>query len=42
MQSQKFTQKTIEAFQDAQQYAIEHNNPTVSPLHVIYALINQE
>jgi ATP-dependent Clp protease ATP-binding subunit ClpB len=42
MLPQHFTQKTKEAFQEAQEYAVQRHHTTLSPLHVLYALINQD
>ncbi|MCM1227654.1 MAG: ATP-dependent chaperone ClpB [Clostridium sp.] len=42
MNPQKCTQKTIEALQLAQSTAIEYQNNTVEPEHLVYALLCQE
>lgn len=42
MNAQKFTQKSLEAIQDAQDIAIEHQNIQIEQEHLLYALINQE
>ncbi len=42
MNTEKFTQKSIEAIRDAQNIAIENNNFQITPEHLAYALIDQE
>ena len=42
MNIQKFTQKSIEAIQNAQNIAIENQNPQVEQEHIILALLEQE
>ena len=42
MNTQKMTQKTIEAVQTAQSMALENNNPQLTPEHLLYALIDQD
>ena len=42
MNIQKFTQKSVEAIQLAQQYAAEHQNPQIEQEHLLYALISQQ
>lgn len=42
MNVQKFTQKSIEAIQSAQNIAIEYQNNAIEPEHLLYALLNQE
>lgn len=42
MNPQKFTQKSLEAVQDAHNIAIEHMNMQIEQEHLLYALINQE
>ncbi len=42
MNAQKFTQKSLEAIQAAQQISIEHQNMQISPEHLLYALLTQE
>lgn len=42
MNIQKFTQKSIEAIQQAQQVASEHQNPQIEQEHLLYALANQQ
>ena len=39
MESNKFTQKSLEAIQMAQQIAIKNGNPEVSELHLHAALL---
>ena len=39
MDIQKFTQKSIEAIQKAQNLAIEHENSQIDQEHLIYALL---
>ncbi|MDD2495835.1 MAG: ATP-dependent chaperone ClpB [Tissierellia bacterium] len=42
MNVQKFTQKSLEAIQDAQNIAIEHQNMQIEQEHLLYALVSQE
>ena len=42
MNAQKFTQKSLEAVQYAQDTAIEYQNNAIEPEHLVYALLNQE
>lgn len=42
MNAQKFTQKSLEALQDAQSLAIEHQNMQIEQDHLLYALVSQE
>ncbi len=42
MNTEKFTQKSIEAIQSAQSIAIENNNFQITPEHLTYALLDQE
>jgi ATP-dependent Clp protease ATP-binding subunit ClpB len=42
MNIQKFTQKSVEAIQNAQSYSIEYENPQIEQEHVLYALMTQE
>ena len=42
MNAQKYTQKSLEAIQDAQNLAIEHQNMQIELPHLAYALLNQE
>lgn len=42
MNAQKFTQKSLEAIQQAQSIAIEHQNMQIEQEHLLYALVNQE
>ena len=42
MNAQKFTQKSLEALNRAQETAIEYQNNTVEPEHIAYALLTQE
>lgn len=42
MNAQKFTQKSLEAIQDAQNIAIEYQNMQIEEEHLLYALINQD
>ena len=39
MDIQKFTQKSIEAIQKAQNLAIEHENSQIDQEHLLYALL---
>ena len=42
MNTNKFTQKTLEALQSAQQTAIEYQNQTLEPEHLLFAIAHQE
>lgn len=42
MNAQKFTQKSLEAIQDAQNIAIEHQNMQIEQEHLLYALVSQD
>jgi len=42
MNTNKFTQKTLESLQSAQQTAIEYQNQTLEPEHLLFAIANQE
>jgi len=42
MNTQKFTQKSVEAISKAQSIAIENSNMQVEPEHILYALIDQD
>ena len=42
MNPEKFTQKTIEALNSAGELAAERGNPTVEPVHVLFALLKTE
>jgi ATP-dependent Clp protease ATP-binding subunit ClpB len=42
MNTQKFTKKSLEAINKAQQIAIENQNMQIEPEHLLYALIEQE
>lgn len=42
MNAQKFTQKSLEAIQDAQNIAIENHNMQIEQEHLLFALVNQE
>ncbi len=42
MNAQKFTQKSLEAIQEAQNIAIEYNNTQIEEEHLLYALVNQD
>ncbi len=42
MNAQKFTQKSLEAIQEAQNLAIEHQNMQIETPHLAYSLLNQE
>lgn len=42
MNTQKFTQKSLEAIGKAQQIAIEHQNVQIEPEHLLYAFLEQE
>ena len=41
MNTQQFTQKSIEAIQTAQSMAQENKNPSIMPEHLMYALVDQ-
>ncbi|HOH69411.1 MAG TPA: ATP-dependent chaperone ClpB [Sedimentibacter sp.] len=42
MNAQKFTQKSLEAIQDAQNIAIQNQNMQIEQEHLLYALVDQE
>ncbi len=42
MNAQKFTQKSLESVQAAQDMAIEYQNNAIEQAHLLYALLNQE
>lgn len=42
MNAQRFTQKSLEAIQEAHNEAIEHSNMQIEQEHLLYALISQE
>ena len=42
MNSQNFTQKTLEAIQTAQNIAAENENQAITPEHLLYALLDQD
>ncbi len=42
MNAQKFTQKSLEAIQEAQDIAINHQNMQIEQEHLLYALANQD
>jgi len=42
MNAQKFTQKSLEAIQEAQNIAIEYQNMQIEEEHLLYALVNQD
>ena len=42
MNTNKCTQKTLEALQNAQSLAIQHQNQTVEPEHLLASIANQE
>ncbi len=42
MNAEKFTQKTIETINDAQNLARDKQNQTIAPEHLLYALLSQE
>ena len=42
MNAQKFTQKSLEAIQEAQSLALEHNNMQIEEEHLLDALLRQE
>ncbi len=42
MNASKFTKRSLQALQDAQDIAIEHNNMQITPEHLLYALLDQQ
>lgn len=42
MNAQKFTQKSLEAIQEAQNIAIEYQNMQIEEEHLLYSLVNQD
>lgn len=42
MNTQKLTQKSVEAIQNAQSIAVEHSNQQIDQLHLLLALLTQE
>jgi len=42
MNAEKYTQKTLEAFQTAQKMAQENGNQYITPEHLLYALLDQD
>ena len=42
MNTQKFTQKSLEALSEAQNIALENQNMQVTPEHLLYALLDQD
>ena len=42
MNTQQFTQKSLEAIQTSQDIASESHNSTVMPEHLLYALVDQD
>ena len=42
MNAQKFTQKSLEAIQNAQTLTIEHQNMQLEQAHLLYALLTQD
>lgn len=42
MNAQKFTQKSLEAIQEAQQISLEHQNMQIEQEHLLYALLTQD
>ena len=42
MDAQKFTQKSLEAIQEAQRIALEHSSMQINQEHLVYALLTQE
>ena len=42
MNAEKFTQKTIQTINDAQNLAHEKQNQTLMPEHLLYALLSQD
>ena len=41
MNAQKFTQKSLEAINQAQNIALENQNMQIMPEHIVYALVDQ-
>ena len=42
MNAEKYTKKSLEAIQTAQSMAVENKNSTITPEHILYALIDQD
>ena len=42
MNTQKFTQKSLEAISKAQQIALEHENMQIEPEHLLFAFLEQQ
>ena len=42
MNAQKFTQKSLEAIQEAQNIALEHNSMQIEQEHLVCALLEQK
>ena len=42
MNTQKFTQKSLEAISKAQQIALEHQNMQIEPEHLLFAFLEQQ
>lgn len=42
MNAEKFTQKTIETINNAQEIAREHHNQTITPEHLLLSLLSQD
>ena len=42
MNMNQFTQKSLEAVQSAQSIAMQHGNPQIEQVHLLYALVEQE
>lgn len=42
MNTNQFTQKTIQAIQDAQRLAVEYSNQALEPEHLLVALAQQQ
>ena len=42
MDANRFTQKSLEALQSAQQLAMSYGNAQVEPIHLLHALLNQQ
>lgn len=42
MENNRFTQKSMQALQSAQQLALSYGNAQVEPIHLLYALLNGE
>ena len=42
MNAQKFTQKSIEAIQNAEKTVLEYGNPQIEPIHILSSLVHQE